>query len=125
MPAAAVPWKMTPAEPQSLVCNSAALAVAPQLPRMSGGSCPIDHTQFKAAGAAAAAAAAAHSGSGGVGVVGDQFPDATPGPQQRMRLSTTPVASTIPRGGLAPPGQPPLAPDATWIFPSPQRFYNG
>jgi cytochrome c heme-lyase len=66
----------------------------------------------------------AHSGSGGIGVVGDVFPDATRGPTQRLPLSTTPVASTIPRGGAAPPGQAPLSPDATWIFPSPQRFYN-
>lgn len=125
LPAAAVPWKTTPVDPQSLICNSAALAMPPQLPRMSGGTCPVDHSQFKTPAAAAAAAAAAHSGSGGVGVVGDHFPDATRGPNQKQPLSTAPVASTIPRGGVAPPGQPALAPDATWIFPSPQRFYNG
>jgi cytochrome c heme-lyase len=86
----------------------------------------VDHSQYSKAGSAAAAhaAAVAHSGSGGIGVVGDVFPDATRGPTQRLPLSTTPVASTIPRGGAAPPGQAPLSPDATWIFPSPQRFYN-
>jgi cytochrome c heme-lyase len=112
------------ASPQSLICNSAALAIPPQLPRMSGGTCPVDHSQFKSQAAASAAAATAHSGSGGVGIVGDHFPDATRGPNQRMPLSTAPVASKIPRGGVAPPGQPPLSDDATWIFPSPQRFYN-
>ena len=38
-----------------------------------------------------------------------------PAPGQRQPLSTTRETSTIPKGGT----------DATWVYPSPQMFYNG
>ena len=38
-----------------------------------------------------------------------------PAPGQRELLSTTREASTIPKGGT----------HATWLYPSPQMFYNG
>jgi cytochrome c heme-lyase len=49
--------------------------------------------------------------------VGDDFPDAKPDPAQRAPLPTAAVSSTIPKGGEKDEG-------ATWVYPSPQRFYN-
>ena len=54
-------------------------------------------------------------------IVGDVFPDSTPSPSQRLPLSTVPVASSIPRSGVDPTTS---LPHSTWVFPSPQRFYN-
>jgi cytochrome c heme-lyase len=42
-------------------------------------------------------------------------PNQQPCPGQRKILSTSRVASTIPKGGT----------DTTWLYPSPQMFYNG
>jgi cytochrome c heme-lyase len=50
--------------------------------------------------------------------VNDFFPDAKPLPDQPIPLSDKAVPSTIPKGGaLSEEGE-------TWVFPSPQRFYN-
>lgn len=65
------------------------------------GQCPVNHGQISSPS-----------------VVGDLFPDSTPHPSQRLPLPTTPVASSIPKGGAD------IAADATWIYPSQQRFYN-
>jgi cytochrome c heme-lyase len=43
-------------------------------------------------------------------------PNQLPSPQQTISLSTQRVASSIPKGGSAS--------DNTWIYPSPQMFYN-
>ena len=42
-------------------------------------------------------------------------PNQQPCPGQRRLLSTERVESTIPKGGT----------DATWVYPSPQMFFNG
>ena len=53
--------------------------------------------------------------------VGDVFPDSKPSPNQRLALSTLPIASSIPRSGTDPAT---AAAHTVWTFPSPQRFYN-
>jgi cytochrome c heme-lyase len=49
--------------------------------------------------------------------VNDVFPDSKPLPGQEFALSTTPLKSSIPKGGTTDE-------KATWEFPSVQRFYN-
>ena len=116
--AAAASPLLAPPSKAPLVCDSSSLDMpAHGLPSMTG-TCPVDHSKFTAGGAAGAGAVAPHS------VVGDVFPDATPSATQRGALSTTPVASRIPKGGVDPTAGTPLADDATWVFPSPQRFFN-
>ena len=103
-----------PAQPASLGCDSSALSASP-LPPMTG-TCPVDHSQFRSSSAASSSVSPQS-------IVGDHFPDSTRSPTQLLPLSTAPVASRIPKGGLSPDGSA-LPADATWIFPSPQRFYN-
>ena len=57
------------------------------------------------------------SDSDSVPAVGDYFPDAKRHPEQLKPLSTEPVHSIIPKGGDEPDSE-------TWVFPSPQRYYN-
>lgn len=90
-----------------------------------GDVCPVDHK-----GQAAARPAVNHTQpvpSNLTAVVGsradlvnDDFPDAKPLEGQRMRLSKDRVISRIPK---TPTGDPEKD-TPTWIFPSPQRFYN-
>ena len=54
-------------------------------------------------------------------LVGDVFPDSTRSPHQRVPLSTSPIPSSIPRSGVDPATS---QPHSTWVFPSPQRFFN-
>ena len=42
-------------------------------------------------------------------------PNQQPYPGQRKPISTERVVSSIPKGGT----------EATWVYPSPQMFYNG
>ena len=42
-------------------------------------------------------------------------PNQQPSPGQRQLISTQRVQSNIPKGGT----------DGTWLYPSPQMFYNG
>ena len=42
-------------------------------------------------------------------------PKQQPFPGQRKYISVEREASTIPKGGV----------DSTWVYPSPQMFYNG
>jgi cytochrome c heme-lyase len=106
------------------VCDSSTLDAPPRvmshpvLPSGGAGQCPVDHTKFARPSAAAAAGSSSTPALAGPSVVGDVFPDATPQPNQKAKLSTAPVASQIPKGGAD------QSPDATWIFPSPQRFFN-
>jgi cytochrome c heme-lyase len=53
-------------------------------------------------------------------IVGDNFPDSKPHAEQRLKLSSAPVESNIPRGGADSTGNS----YNNWVFPSPQRFYN-
>lgn len=113
-----------PAAPAALVCDSTALdtpprpATHPILPPSSAGQCPVDHTKFARPAASSSSSSSAGPALAGPAIVGDHFPDATPQPNQRGKLSTAAVASTIPKGGADQPA------DATWVFPSPQRFFN-
>jgi len=53
-------------------------------------------------------------------IVGDDFPDSKRVyPDQKYTLNTTPIASTIPKGNDESKDD-----NKTWVFPSPQRFYN-
>mmetsp|Transcript_33641 Transcript_33641/g.56525 ORF Transcript_33641/g.56525 Transcript_33641/m.56525 type:complete len:278 (+) Transcript_33641:269-1102(+) len=49
-------------------------------------------------------------------------PNQLPGPDQRVHLSTTRVASTIPKGDFTPQHQSKAEP--VWVYPSEQMFYN-
>lgn len=97
--------------------------------------CPVDHGSMSAEKTAAVLARGCpvdHDGSPAIPersrcdsgdmeavklpAVGDVFPDSTPQAGQRAALSSVPVSSNIPKGGTDK--------EETWVYPSPQRFYN-
>jgi len=107
---------MLPSQPPTqLACDSSAMQ-QPPLPSMKG-QCPVDHSQWKGPSPHNHSASSSSSASA-ASIVGDVFPDSNPSPQQRAPLNSLPVASRIPKGGADVPD------GSTWVFPSPQRFYN-